>query len=80
MKETTVPSVKKFTTATSFIAIFVDLTIEWFIIKSSFGQDSFQIWRLAFATNKSSVIYWLFHGRTPSKIYLLSWTTLNIFG
>ncbi len=81
MREKTVHILKKFTTATSFIATFVDLTFEGFIIKSSFGQDSFQIWILAFATNKSSVLsISSFMAGLPSKIDLLSWTMLNIFG
>ncbi len=80
MKEKTVPSLKKFTTATSFIATFVDLTFEGFIIKSSFGQDAFQIWRLAFATNSLVLSISSFMAGLLSKIGLLSWTTLNIFG
>ncbi len=51
-----VPNLKKFATATSFIATCVYLTFERLIIKSSFGQDSFQIWKLMFDTNTSNVI------------------------
>ncbi len=40
----TVPSLTKVTTATSFIATLVDLTFVEFIIKSSFGQESFRPW------------------------------------
>ncbi len=80
MKEKAVPSLKKFATATSFIVTFVDHTFEGLIIKSSLVKICFKFggYRLLLISLELSISYFI--AGLPSKIDLLSWTTLNIFG